>query len=128
MKINQQFQALHLQNSDIDWVQIQKIEKDICLFYHQLADYSYIMEDLYYNDVFGEKYWNFLGIQNIENEKTKFIVNGCMLIIYAMQTELIEGTGSYLFQFLDEAKNAVLRTKEIKIKPNNIKIKVYEKK
>ena len=49
IEINRQFQDRHVAGSDIDrWVELQQVERDICLLYHQLSDYSYIMGDLYY--------------------------------------------------------------------------------
>ncbi len=58
MKINRQFQDLHSPGpNETDWYTIQILERDICLLYHQLADYSYIMGDLYYGNVFALSYW-----------------------------------------------------------------------
>ncbi len=57
MKINRQFQALHSPDPDCtDWHTVQIVERDICLLYHQLADYSYVMGDLYYGDIYSLPY------------------------------------------------------------------------
>ncbi len=43
MKINRQFQEIHTRGKSADWVVKQHLDRDICLLYHQLANYSYIM-------------------------------------------------------------------------------------
>lgn len=96
VKINQQFQALHTQSPPVDWAAIQAVERDICLLYHQLADYSYIMGDLYYGDVYGLPYWKYLYVQGVTGEKRDFIRTGCLVLLFAMASEVLDGTGSYL--------------------------------
>lgn len=97
MSINRQFQDLHSREpTDTDWVAIQLVERDVCLLYHQLADYSYIMGDLYYGNVFGLSYWDYLQVDGLEPEKAAFIRNGCLVMLYAMASEVIDGSGAYL--------------------------------
>ncbi len=97
MKINRQFQDLHSPGQNgTDWYTIQVVERDICLLYHQLADYSYIMGDLYYGDVFALPYWEYLNIPNLETERQAFIRNGCLVMLYAMASEVLDGSGTYL--------------------------------
>lgn len=111
MKINRQFQDLHLRDtSGVDWVALQKIERDICLLYHQLAVYAGIMPDLYYGNVFGSPYWDYLNVPNIEHEQQAFIRNGCLVMLYAMAVEVLDGIGAYLVMDrtrFDAAKAAV---------------------
>lgn len=96
VKINERFQALHTQDGQPDWVAIQAVERDICLLYHQLADYSYIMGDLYYGDVFGLPYWEFLDIQGLTAEQRDFLRVGCLVLLFAMASEVLDGSGAYL--------------------------------
>jgi len=96
-EINEQFQSLHINtDSDIDWVAIQIIERDICLLYHQLSNYSFIMDDLYYGNVFNLPYWQFLDIKGIDAERRKFIRGGSLVLIFAMVSEEVGGAGHYL--------------------------------
>ncbi|KLU02753.1 hypothetical protein RISK_005049 [Rhodopirellula islandica] len=55
--------------SEVDWTEVQRVERDICLLYHQLADYSYIMGDLCYGDVFSLPYWEYLQIEELESDQ-----------------------------------------------------------
>ena len=102
-KINWQYQDLHNPESAEDWVSIQRVEADICLFYHQQSNYSYIMGDLYYGDVYALPYWEFLQTKNLPNDRADFIQSGCLMIILAMCWELIYGSGTYLAAHIDEA-------------------------
>ena len=97
MKINQQFQDLHTSGaSGTDWCAVQTIERDICLLFHQLSDYSYIMGDLYYGNVFSLEYWQFLQLPGVEPERQQFIRTGCLVMLYAMASEVLDGSGAYL--------------------------------
>lgn len=97
MKINHQFQDLHIPGgTGIDWAAIQSVERDICLLFHQLADYSYIMGDLYYGSVYALDYWNFLQIHGIDPKRQQFLRIGCLVMLYAMASDVLDGTGSYL--------------------------------
>ena len=96
MKLNRQFQDQHMEQQSANWVLKQQLERDICLLYHQLANYSYIMGDLYYGDVFGLAYWDHLQLPAIDDADRDFIRDGCLVMILAMASECIDGTGSYL--------------------------------
>ena len=39
-----------------DWAEVQELERDILLLFHQLAEYNHVMGDLYYGDVFALPY------------------------------------------------------------------------
>ena len=96
-KINERFQSLHVDGTpEIDWVTIQEIEKDICLLYHQLSDYAFIMDDLYFGTVFVLPYWNFLDIKELDDRERKFIREGSLVIIYAMICAEAGGSSLYL--------------------------------
>ncbi len=104
MKINRQFQDKHIAAPQTDWVLKQRIESDICLLYHQLANYSSIMGDLYYGDVFALPYWEFLNIEGIEDEERIFVRNGCLVMILAMCSECIDGSGSYIYSHIENCQ------------------------
>jgi hypothetical protein len=54
------------------------------------------MDDLYYGDVFGLDYWRFLDVREVEPERGEFIRAGCLVMLYAMASEVCGGSGSYL--------------------------------
>ena len=95
-KINWQFQDLHTTSPKLDWVAIQKVEADICLFYQQQAHYSFIMGDLYYGNVYSLPYWEMLNQEGIDDERLEFLQSGCLMIVLAMCWELLDGTGNFL--------------------------------
>jgi len=106
--VNMQFQALHMSDADIErHVELQFVERDICLFYHQMADYSYIMSDLYYGSVYGLEYWKYLDVPDIDPDRQAFIAQGCLTLILAMAWETIEETGAYLKPFLSDVSAAL---------------------
>lgn len=109
MRINARFQDQHTETGSTDWVQLQKVERDICLLYHQLAEYSYVMSDLYYGSVFAEPYWRYLDVPALEQEERAFIRDGCLVMILAMATQMTDGSGAYLHPFLSECRAAVER-------------------
>jgi hypothetical protein len=116
--LNDLFQSLQRKaDSRVDWAKIQEIEKDICLLYHQLSSYSYIMDDLFYGDVFNLPYWNFLDIKGIGEEKRKFIREGSLVFIYAMVTEEAGGAGMYLS--CEGGRYSVCKKKIEACKPEN---------
>ena len=96
MEINRKFQDQHTGGDGVDWVQIQLVERDICLLYHQLADYSYVMADLYYGSVFALPYWEYLDVAGVPDSQRDFLRDGCLVMIFAMALEVIDGSGAYL--------------------------------
>ena len=111
MNINRQYQGLHGDTgvTGVDWVLKQQIERDICLLYHQLADYSFIMGDLYYGSVFALPYWEFLDLPEFDSAEERFIRDGCLVMILAMAWEQIDGAGAYIGPHLSACKTAVER-------------------
>jgi hypothetical protein len=110
--VNWRFQDLHTSSPKADWVSIQQVEKDICLLYHQLSDYSYIMGDLYYGNVYALPYWEFLDLQElreVQEEGYEFVRDGCLVMILAMAWEIIDGTGGYLSRWRDDCERSVSR-------------------
>ncbi|MDF9828327.1 hypothetical protein M2103_002432 [Ereboglobus sp. PH5-5] len=110
-KINWQFQDLHAPSPNRDWVALQKLEADICLFYQQQAHYSHVMGDLYYGDVYSLPYWEMLSLEDLDGERLEFVQSGCLMILLAMSWELIDGSGSYLMPHVSEALAGVRASK-----------------
>ena len=107
-QINHQYQDLHIPGSDVSrWVELQEVERDICLLYHQISDYSYIMSDLYYGDVYALRYWDFLDVGGIEPDRQSFIREGCLIMILAMAWDMIDGSGAFLKPHLAEVSAAI---------------------
>jgi hypothetical protein len=109
MKINQQFQDLHTQGGPVDWVLKQRVERDICLLYHQLANYSYIMGDLYYGSVFNLPYWEHLDFPGLDRADRDFLRDGCLVMILAMAWEQIDSSGAYLKPHIPTCREALNR-------------------
>ena len=92
-----------------DWELIQAVERDICLFYHQLSEYNYIMGDLYWGSVYHLPYWEYLELRAEELSRERFIRDGCLVLIFAMAYETIDGAGDYLTGKLDKCMAAIDR-------------------
>lgn len=107
MKINRQFQELHTNGQSADWVLLQQVERDICLLYHQLADYSYIMGDLYYGSVFGLPYWEYLDFPGSGITDRDFVRDGCLVMLLAMAWDVIDGSGAHIHPHIATCRNAV---------------------
>ncbi len=93
----------------LSWTEKQKVEADICLLFHQLADYDYIMGDLYYGDVFGLPYWEYLDISGLEREDAEFIRDGCLVMLLAMAWGVIDGSCEYIVDHLQVCRRDVAR-------------------
>jgi len=107
VKINQKFQALHLPDDGRDWVLVQKVERDICLLYRQLAGYSYIMGDLYYGTVYELPYWNYLDLRDVDEDDRRFLRDGCLVMILAMAWDMVDGSGAYLAPHIAVCRSAL---------------------
>ena len=102
--------GVHEPDSGVDpWVELQQVERDICLLYHQLSDYDYLMSDLDFGRVFSRRYWDYLDIEleEIPSDQRSFIQQGCLVMILAMATDLIEDSGNHLESYLAEVSAAV---------------------
>jgi len=109
VRINRKFQDLHSPESAVDWVAIQQVERDICLLYRQLAEYSYIMGDLYYGSVYALPYWRYLDVRDADEDDRAFLRDGCLVMILAMAWDMIDGSGAYLAPHIKEVRQALRR-------------------
>jgi hypothetical protein len=107
MKINRQFQEIHTRGKSADWVVKQHLDRDICLLYHLLANYSYIMGDLYYGSVFGLAYWEYLDFPGLDEADHDFVRDGCLVMILAMAWDKIDGSGAYINPHILVCREAV---------------------
>ena len=109
-RINPRFQDQHLPDgagSGVDWVALQLVERDICLLYHQLSDYAYLMGDLYWGSVYALPYWEFVAVEGLPEEEGRFVAEGCLVIILTMLSEVTDATGYYVVEHLDECARGV---------------------
>lgn len=119
-----------------EYGKIQIIKKDICFLYHELTierlnnknamplDGDMAFETLYTND-----YWGMIKtIFDIEQEDTNnhvddeyfdltFLGEGCLIIIFLMAMENINGYGSYIADRFEQSKNAIILAKKTSISP-----------
>lgn len=109
MKINHMSQELHASGQSADWILKQQLERDICLLYHQLSSYSYIMGDLYYGSVFVLPYWNYLEMPGLETPDRDFLRDGCLVMILAMAWDQIDGSGAYIQSHIPACREALAR-------------------
>jgi hypothetical protein len=108
LEIKKQYQDLHTPGENVaDWIFIQQIEKDICLLFHQLSEYSFIMGDLYYGDVYSLPYWEYIALDSLDEYQRNFITEGCLVMILAMCWDEIDGSGSYISSHLSQCKKSV---------------------
>jgi hypothetical protein len=94
-----------------DWTDVWKVERDICFLYHEVSHNPGILGDLAYGTIYNMRYWDFLDLDEFrmpDYEKT-FIRTGCLVMIFAMLLDLIEGSGTYLKEQLPECRQAVAR-------------------
>ena len=90
-----------------EFVDVQRIERDILLLYHQLSDYEYMMGDLYWGDVFSIPYWEYLAPAFLEDDQARFIQDGCLVMILAMAWEKIDQAGSYIDSHIETIQKAL---------------------
>lgn len=105
-----------ISSQELDWTEIQLVERDICLLYHQLADYSHIMGDLYYGDVFSLPYWEYLDVDGLEPERQRFVCDGCLVMLYAMAVDVLDGSGTYLT--MESERYSAVRNALDRLQPN----------
>jgi hypothetical protein len=109
MKINSRYQDQHTGEGGVDWVAVQKVERDICLLYHQLSNYRFIMGDLYYGSVYGLPYWDYLELDSLDQREREFVRDGCLVMMLAMCWDQIDGSGNYIGQHIPACRAALLR-------------------
>ncbi|MEM7224857.1 MAG: hypothetical protein AAF495_17895 [Pseudomonadota bacterium] len=108
LKINHQYQDLYIPGADLSrWIELQKVERDILLLYHQLSDYRSINGSLYFGEVYNLPYWAYLNVENVDESRRLFIAQGCLIMLLAMSWQMLDGAGGHLWPFRDDAKSAV---------------------
>lgn len=96
-----------------DWTLLEKVKRDICFLYHELAEYSGIMGDLSYAHIYTLPYWDFVDLQipRLHETDRRFIRDGCLIMILAMAWDVIDGSGSYLQDKYAVCRAAIERVK-----------------
>ncbi len=107
MKINSRYQDQHA-GGGVDWVAVRKVERDICLLYHQHSKYRYIMGDLYYGSVDELHYWDYLDLDGVDQLEREFVRDGCLVMMLAMCWDQIDGSGYYIGQHIPACRAALL--------------------
>lgn len=92
---------------NVDWVAVQKVERDIIYLYHAMTGYGYIMGDWNWDEVYSLPYWDYLHIDGLDSERMEFIRNGCLLCILAMAYSAIEESGNYVVSRVEQCREAV---------------------
>ena len=91
-----------------DWAEVQELERDITLLYHQLARYGCVMGDLYYGSVFSLPYWDYVLPSGLKDtDQFTFVQRGCLMMILAMAWDMIDGSGCYLARHMDRCERAL---------------------
>lgn len=75
----------------MEYNQIKQIEKDICFLYHELSEYSFIMGDLDYHNLYNREYWSFINV-----DSDSFILHGCLIMVLAMIWDWMEESGNFI--------------------------------
>lgn len=94
-------------NVEIDSLTVQKIERDICSIYHQFAEYNYIMGDLDYSGLYNLPYWEFLTLDETDLNGENFVRDGCLVMIFAMARDYIDGSGDYIVPYISSCKKGL---------------------
>ena len=94
-----------------DWAEVQEIERDILLLYHQLTEYETIMGDLYYGTVYRLPYWEYVNPAGLEGEQQRLVREGCLVMILAMAWDRIDGSGAYIDEHIDACRAGIATVK-----------------
>ena len=82
-----------------------RVVRDVVFFFHQQADYSFVMDDLDYSD-FTERYWNAL----VEDEAMDSeLQRGCLALLFAMGMYEAGNIGVALGDALQECLTVLTR-------------------
>jgi hypothetical protein len=90
----------------LNWDIIWQIQRDICFIYHEQLSYKGVNGDLPYTDLYNLPYWEvFSGdLPRMPNEERNFVVCGCLFIIVCMCFDVIDGSGNYIMESLDDCE------------------------
>ena len=92
-----------------DWTEVQELERDILLLYHQLIEYDHLMGDLSYDTVYRLPYWEYVNPTGLtqEQDQQQFIREGCLVMILAMAWDLIDESGTYISRHIADCRSGV---------------------
>lgn len=98
-------------NASFDCTTIWSVTRDICYFYHLQTEWKAIQSDTEF-DYEAQPYWEYLDIvdSNFTLYEKEFVRDGCLVIVFSMCLEVIEGAGNHLkLNALDECFLAVTK-------------------
>ncbi len=98
---------MHFTDSQEHRVLALQLNRDICMLYHELAQYSHIMGDLDYTNLYPLPYWDFIANSGLDWQLDAFIRDGSLVMLLAMSWDCIDGSGSYLVPHIPAAQSAV---------------------
>ena len=98
---------MHFDDSADHYLLARHLNRDICMLYHELAEYSSTLGDLDYSSLYTLPYWNFVANTGLEWQLDAFIREGSLVMLLAMAWDCIDGSGSYLVSHFSDAKSAV---------------------
>lgn len=97
------------------WEVIWQVDRDICFLYHLLAEFPGIDGDQAYGHLFILPYWEFLDL-DLEEDESRFVREGCLVMILAMAWDLLDGSGTYLQPHLEACLAAVRAVDEADVR------------
>ena len=84
----------------IAWDEVWLIERDICYLYYELSEFPTVDADRAFTLLYRLPYWEYLT-GDLPETKRVFLQQGCLVMIFTMALDLLEGSGSYLKDKLD---------------------------
>lgn len=87
-----------------DWMLVEQVEMDICYLYHESADWGGIMGDLYHGN---RPYWEYLNWKLLDEYQTRFVRDGCLVMIFVMCDQYIMGAGFGIEDHVSECLRAL---------------------
>jgi hypothetical protein len=98
---------MHFDDSAEHRLLAQHLCRDICMLYHELAEYSFIMGDLDYTNLYTLPYWNCITNTGLDWRSDAFIREGSLVMLLSMAWDCLDGSGSYLIPNLSCAQASV---------------------
>ena len=92
---------------EVDWVLYQRLCRDVCFLYHELAARSYVTGDLDYANIYSLPYWDHLLEIDTGGRDDEFLKNGLLMILLAMIWDELDESGVWISNFLPAVKDAL---------------------
>ncbi len=79
-----------------DWIDVQSIEKDILLAYHQMIEHGFCTPELDWGHALAIPYWEYLKPTFLNDFQEGFMHEGCCVLILAMAWSKIHQLSWYI--------------------------------